>query len=230
MVSALRSAARILLLAFVGGTCALATHAAAAPAPTLFKLTVAGTAQQQWTYTAAPVTEGACTRIETSEGMRSASFRTSRPVIVRISGGKVLPVTIRGIRGTVTLGGANTTDTRCGSTGTTRTSDCAQTQRAFTGATLTAVSRKPGYLSVNPIANVQLARTDCPIEPPDVIGRPLGPAPKVLRMPQEVLRERKLESITLRASPSRETSFGSPEKGRLQETSEWRFTFVRVRG
>ena len=37
------------------------------------------------------------------------TFRTKKPVTVRLAGGRVLPVVIRGIAGTVTLGGANTT-------------------------------------------------------------------------------------------------------------------------
>jgi hypothetical protein len=49
-------------------------------------------------------------------------------------------------------------------------------------------------------------------------------------MPREVLVERRLVLITLRSSPTQEVRFGSPEKGRLEETSEWQFAFVRVRG
>lgn len=226
----MRLAGRTLVLVVVGAVCAWAAHASAAPAPTSFKLTITGTAHQVWTYTAAPVTDGACTRTVTSEGIRSASFRTNSPILVRISGGRVLPAAVRNIRGTVTLGGANTIETHCGSGGNTQTSDCAQTRRTFAGATTGTRSPKRGYLSVNPIANVELARADCPVEPAGVQRRPLGPAPKLLRMPKEVLRERKLVLITLRTSPSQQVTFGFPEKGRLEETSEWRFTFVRVRG
>lgn len=230
MVSTLRSAGRSLVLAFLCATCALAAHASAAPAPTLFKLTITGTANQQWTYTATPATEGGCTRTETSEGVRSATFRTSRAIVVRIAGGKVLPKTVRGIRGTVTLSGANTIETRCGAGGTTQTADCAQTRRTFTGATAKMVSRTMGSLSLEPIANVRLARADCPLEPPDVVRRPVGPTPQALHLPEEVRKERKLSRITLSVSPSRRTTFGMPEVGRLEESSVWRFTFVRIRG
>jgi hypothetical protein len=230
MVRSLRAGGWSLALAFVGGTCALAAHASAAPAPTLFKLTVSGTAQQQWTYSAAPVPEGACARTETSEGIRSATFRTTRAIMVRISHGKVLPATVRGIRGTITLGGANTTDTRCGDAGTTRTADCAQTRRTFTGATLKVASPKARTIAVQPVANARISRADCPVEPAGVIRRPIGPTPTVLQMPPAVLNEHKVSRITLRASPTRQTTFGSPEQGRLEETSEWQFTFVRVRG
>ena len=229
MALVLRLGRRSLLLALVGNTCALAAHASAAPAPTLFKLTISGTAQQEWTYTAAPVTENGCTRTETSEGIRSASFRTGRPITVRILRGKVLPVTIRGIRGSVTLGGANTTDERCGAGGTTNTADCAQTRRAFSGATLKARSTRPGVLSVDPIANVRLPSSDCPVEPLEVIRGPLGPAPKLLRLPGQVLTEQKLARITVESRPSQQTTFGFPRRGRLEERAEWTLTFVRVR-
>jgi hypothetical protein len=225
-----RLGGRSLVTAFVAGACVLAAHASAAPAPTLFKLTVTGTAQGQWTYTPAPVMDGACTRTQTSEGIRSASFRTSRPIVVRIFAGKVLPVTLRGIRGTVTLGGANRIDTRCGAGGTTQTADCAQTRRPFTAAKLRIASRTPGSLFVNPITNVRLARADCPLEPPAVIRRPLGPTPTTLRLPRQALREDRLSRITLTVSPTHQTRFGAPEQGQLDESSEVHFIFVRIGG
>jgi hypothetical protein len=223
---------RSLVIASAVGACALGAQASAAPAPTLFRLTVTGTAQAEWTYAAAPVTEGACTRTTTSEGIRSASFRTAKPIVVRISGGKVLPATLRGIRGTVTLQGANTTDTRCSGSGggSSQIADCAQTRRSFTGATLRIVSSGRGSLSLEPIGNVRLAVASCPLEPPVVIHRPLGPTPKALRLPREVLHENTLARITLSASPTLQTRFGSPEQGRLGETSELHFAFVRIRG
>lgn len=229
-VLALRLGRRSLLLALVGSTCVLASHASAAPAPTLFKLTIFGTAHQEWTYSAAPVTENGCTRTETSEGIRSASFRTGRPITVRILRGKVLPVTIGGIRGTVSLGGANTTDERCGAGGVTKTADCAPTRRAFSQARLKARSTRPGVVSVDPVANLRLRSSDCPVEPTAVIRRPLGPIPKLLGLPREVLREDKLARITVVSRPRQRTTFGSPERGRLEESAEWMLTFVRIRG
>ena len=96
----------------------MAARASAAPAPTLFHLKVVGTAHQEWSFTAAPVAEGACRRTETSEGIREVKFRTKKPVTVRLEGGRVLPVVVGGIAGTVTLGGSNTTERICGGTGT----------------------------------------------------------------------------------------------------------------
>jgi hypothetical protein len=218
------------LLVLLGPLCLAAAHASAAPKPTLFKLTMVGTAHQEWTYSAAPVAEGQCTRTETSEGIRSATFRTKVPVRVRISGGKVLPVTVGGIGGTVTLGGANTTDERCGESGSAKVADCAQTRRSFAGASLRASSPRPGELSLSQVANVRLQRADCPLEPVDVGRRPLGPPAKLLRLPKEALMERKLTRITLRAIRTRRTTYGPPEGGRLEESVEWSLTFVRVAG
>jgi hypothetical protein len=217
-------------LVLLGPLCLAAAHASAAPTPTRFKLSIVGTAHQEWTYSAAPVAESGCTRTETSEGIRSATFRTKVPVTVRISGGKVLPVTIGGIRGTVTLGGANTTDERCGESGSSKVADCAQTRRSFAGAKVKASSPRPGVLSLSQVTNVSLERADCPLEPADVRSRPLGPVAKLPRLPKEALTERKLARIALRATRSRRTTYGAPEGGRLEETVEWSLTFVRVAG
>ena len=145
--------------------CGVAAHASAAPAPTLFRLTVVGTAHEEWTFSAAPVAEGDCRRTDTSEGIRDVTFRTKTPVTVRIAAGRVLPVVIRGLTGTVTLGGANTTERVCGTTGTTQTADCAQTKRQFTGGTVRAESPQPGVLALKSIGNVHLTKADCPREP-----------------------------------------------------------------
>jgi len=162
------------LLGLLGVACVVAAHASAAPAPTLFRLTIVGTAHQEWSVTAAAVVTGDCRRTETSAGTRTAAFRTRAPVVVRIAGGRVLPVEVRGILGEVTLVGANTTEEVCGGKGTSKIDDCARTRRAFTGATVHAASPRPGVVAFEGIANVRLATTDCPLEPADVRHRPLG--------------------------------------------------------
>jgi hypothetical protein len=230
MVKPLRLGRGSLALAFVGSTCALAAHASAAPMPALFKLTVTGTAHQKWNYSAAPVTDGACTRKESSEGVRSVTFRTKNAVTVRIASGKVLPVKVGGIRGTITLGGANTTDEHCGDGGTSKTTDCALTRRTFTGADLKAERVQRGTLTVTPIWNIRLTRANCPLEPLDVVNRPLGPPPKPLRLPKEAMHERKLARLTVHASRKQRTRFGSPEAGSLEEDVAWTLTFVRLQG
>jgi hypothetical protein len=217
------------LLGLVGVACVGAAHASSAPAPTLFRLTIVGTAHQEWSFTAAPIETGDCVRTETSEGIRTARFRTRAPVVVRLSGGRVLPVDVRGIAGTVTLGGANRTDETCGDGGSTgQIADCAQTKRAFTGARVHAVSPRPGVVTLNGIANVRLATAACPREPPDVRRRPLGPPLNLVRLPREALTEQRLARITVRASRSQHKVYGSPEKGTLDESGEWTLTFVRV--
>ena len=216
------------LLCLVGVTCSAAAHASAAPAPSLFRLTIVGTAHQEWSVTAAPVVSGDCRRTETSEGIRSATFRTRAPVIVRVAGGRVLPVDVRGILGKVTLAGSNTTEETCGEAGTSKIADCVQTTRSFTGATVHAASPRPGVAVFKGIANVRLATADCPFEPANVRRRPLGPPLNLVRLPKETLLEQKLASISLRATRNRRKVYGSPEQGRLVERVEWTLKFVRV--
>ncbi len=216
------------LLGLAGVACVVAAHASAAPTPTLFRLTIVGTVHQEWSFTAAPVATGNCRRTETSEGIRTARFRTRAPVVVRLAGGRVLPADVRGIAGTVTLGGANTTKDTCDGS-TDHTADCAQTKRAFTGASVHAVSTRPGVVTLNRIANVRLATADCPLEPPDVRIHPLGPAPNLVRLPSEALTERRVARINLRVSRTQHKVYGSPERGTLDESAEWTLTFVRVK-
>jgi hypothetical protein len=208
----------------------VAAHASASSGPTRFRLTIVGTVDQEWTFTAAPVVSGDCRRTETSEGIRSVSFRTTVPVTVRLAAGRVLPVDVRRIAGTVTLAGANTTEEICGGVGTSKIADCAQTRRSFTGARVHAASPRRGFISLNRIANVRLATADCPREPPDVMRRPLGPALNSLRLPKAALMERRLAGINLHASRTQRTNYGLPEKGRLVESAGWTLTFVRVKG
>jgi hypothetical protein len=208
--------------------CSVAAHASAAPAPTLFRLTIVGTTHQQWTVTTAPAVTGECRSTETSEGIRTATFRTRAPIVVRVTGGRVLPVDVRGILGNVTLGGANTTDEVCGEVGTSNTADCAQTRRAFTGATVHVTSSRPGVMVVAGVANVRLATADCPREPTDVRSRPLGAPLNLVNLPKEALMEAKLARINLRTTRNRRKVYGSPEQGSLVETIEWTLRFVRV--
>jgi len=215
-------------LALVAIACGAAAHASAAPAPTLFRLTIVGTAHEEWSFAAAPVPDGACRRTETSEGIRDVKFRTKKPVIVRLSGGRVLPVVVAGLTGTVTLGGANTTERTCGTSGTRQTADCAETKRSFAGATLRAASPKPGVLALKGIANIRLATADCPTEPAEVIMRPLGPPPKLLRLPKAALTERRVGRLTVGATRTQRKTYGAPESGHLDERSEWSLRFDRV--
>jgi hypothetical protein len=218
------------LLSLLGVACVVAAHASAAPKPTLFRLTIVGIAHQEWTFTAAPVASGECRRTETSEGIRTVSFRTTVPVTVRMAAARLLPVDVRRIAGTVTLAGANTTEEICGGAGTSKIADCAQTRRTFTGASVHAASPRRGFITLNRIANVRLATADCPREPAEVLRRPLGPALNLLRLPNAALREGRLARINLQASRTQRTNYGLPLKGRLVESVSWTLTFVRAKG
>jgi hypothetical protein len=216
------------LLGLLAASCVLAAGAQAAPAPTRFRVTLVGTAQQSWAHTSAPVEDGICRRIEKSEGIRSATFRTRRPIVVRFLGGRVLPVDLRGLAGTVTLGGANTKDEICGGVGSSAISDCAQTKRSFAGARARIASPRPGVLALEVVRNVRLEVSDCPREPAEVVRRPLGPAPGPLRLPKLALTEQRLKRLTLRGSRTQRKVYASPEEGQLEERAEWTLTFVRL--
>jgi hypothetical protein len=213
----------------VGSGCLLSAQAPAAPNPATFELTIRATAFHQWTHTAAPVVTGACTRTETSEGIRTTQFRTLTPARVRLVSGRVLATQIRSLTGTVTLAGANTTDERCGNEGTGKIADCVRTRRSFSNARVSLSSPRPGYVDIGVPRNVALRRSDCPIEPDAVRRRPLGPEVSVLRLPDEVLTQQRVVRITLRASRERRTDYLQPEDGSLLARSEWHLTFVRVK-
>jgi len=216
------------LLGLLGVACVVAAQASAAPAPTLFRLTIVGTAHQEWSVTSAPVDTDGCRRTVTSEGTRTATFRTGTAVIVRVVAGRVLPVDVHGILGKVTLVGANTTDEVCGGTPKSKTADCAPTTRAFTGGTVHAASSRPGIVAFNGIENVRLAAADCPLEPADVRRRPLGPPLNLVRLPKETLIEKKLAGVNLHATRTRRKVYGTPEQGHLVETVDWKIKFVRA--
>ena len=212
----------------VGIVSVLAAHASASPAPTLFRVTIAGTAHEEWSVAAAPVVSANCRRTETSEGIRTATFRTRVPIVVRVVGGRLLPVDVRGIVGNVTLAGANTTDEVCGVDGTSKIADCAQTKRAFSGATVHIESPRPGVALVKAITHVRLPVADCPLEPVDVRLRPLGPPLNLVQLPKQTLMEQKLARINVHTTRKRENTYSSPEQGRLVETVSWTLKFVRV--
>jgi len=147
---------------------------------------------------------------------------------VRVLGGRLLPVDVRGILGKVTLAGANTTDEVCGVDGSSKIADCAQTTRAFSMAAVHVESPRPGVAALKAITHVRLPVADCPREPVDVRRRPLGPPLNLVQLPKEALMEQKLASIDLRVTRKRQKTYGSPEQGRLVETVEWTLKFVRV--
>jgi hypothetical protein len=217
------------LLGLIGLASVFAANASAAPAPALFKLSISGTANQQWSYTTAPKQSGNCSRTDMSEGIRSVQFRTKAASLVRLVGGRVLLADVRSLTGTVTLVGANTMDERCGDVGTGRIADCVRTTRSFSGGKLRVSSPRPGLLQLGAVRDIRLRDSDCPVEPAAVKRRPLGPELSALRLPEEVLGQARVTRITMRGSRSRTAAYEAPEAGSLKERGEWRLTFVRVK-
>jgi hypothetical protein len=225
----LRRPASIWGLGLIAIACSSAAHASAMPAPVLFHLSITGTASHQWTHRGAPEETGSCTRTVTSEGIRRTQFRTTKPVPVRLVGGRVLTTDVRRLSGTVTLAGANTIDERCGDQGTGQVADCVRTKRSFAGGKARVSSPRRGKIELGPVRSVRLRESDCPLEPAVVKSRPLGPNLGVLSLPDKALKEARVARITMRASRSRRIIFALPEEGNLREQTEWRLTFVRVK-
>jgi hypothetical protein len=214
------------LLGSIGAGCMLAAGASAAPTPTLFRLTLAGTARATWTYTGAPSDDGSCETTETSEGTRTAKFRSAE-VVVRIAGGRVLPTDLGGVAGTVSTVGSNSTERTCGGVGRATIADCVASKRSFVGAKVRVEGSREA-LAIGAIRNLRLRRAICPFEPPQVESRPVGPVPSPLRLPARTLTNGRIARLTLQASATRRTTFASPEAGQLDERSDWTLTFVRV--
>jgi hypothetical protein len=215
------------LLTLIGVACLAAAGADAAPAPLRFAVSVTGTAHDVWNFTGAPTAEGDCERTVQSEGIRDSRFKTTRPTVVRLTGGRVLATTLRNFAGTVTLGGANTTSVTCGGEGTQTIADCARTRRSFRSGTVGARSARPGSVTLGPV-RATLRRSNCPLEPADVRRLPLGAIPGPLRISTKSLANPRFARITVRVSASRRTNYGPLEQGTLQQRSSWRVTLIRL--
>ena len=220
---------RLILLAALAVTCAVAVRAEAARTPALFKLSISGTAHAEWDHTGAPAPFEGCERTVRTEGIRDVRFKTRSPALVRVQNGRLSAATVRGLTGTVTLGGANTTTDVC-STGEGRQAiaDCARTTRAFRTATVAFVGDRRGVLTLRPVRNARLGVSTCPREPAEVVAAPLGPVPGPLHFSTAALADEGIARIMLRASKTRRVTYGSPQSGRLEHRSAWRITLVRV--
>jgi hypothetical protein len=216
------------MLVLLVATCALAAHASAAPAPALFKLSIAGTAHGQWDHTGVPTQFQGCDRTVRSEGIRDVRFRTTRPALVRVIDGRLSAATVRGLTGTVKLGGANTTTDECATgQGRQAIADCVQTKRGFRSATIAVVGGR-GTLTLRPVRNTRLRTSTCPREPVDVVRSPLGPLPTSLRFSPGALADHGVARLTLTASKTRTVDYGPIESGRLDHRSAWKITLERV--
>jgi hypothetical protein len=191
-------------------------------------LTVSGTVSAQWDHTGAPTPEGDCTRTLRTEGIRGVRFK-SRPTRVRIVDGRLRAVDVRGIRGTVTLAGAETTDTKCpDGTGSSQIADCATTRRSLTGGALRLRSPARGRLAFGPVRGARLSVSDCPNEIAAVRRSPAGSSPGTIRLPIDKLSHPRTRVVTTRVSFRQNDPFSAPEEGALQQRIVWTLTFTRV--
>ena len=170
--------------------CLAAAHASASPAPMLFKLSIVATAHAEWDHTRAPVPAGACNRTVRAEGIRDVRFRSTRPAIARVAGGRVLATTLHGLTGIITLAGANTVTDVCGAERQEAIQDCATTTRSFARGTIALVGDRAGSLALRPVRNVRLRVSNCPLEPVQVVRAPVGPIHSPLKLSTATLRMR----------------------------------------
>jgi hypothetical protein len=216
------------LLSCIGAACLAAAGASAAARADLFVLTLAGTASEQWDHTGAPTPENECSKTERTEGLGSIRFR-SRPTRVRIADGRLIGVDLRGLRGTVTLGGAETTETTCpGGGGSAEIRDCVTSVRRFAGAAVRLSSPARGRLAFGAVRGVRLARVDCPDEIAAVLRAPAGPSPNPIRLPLDKLTNPRSRSVVIRVSGRREVPIAAPEAGSVKQGAAWTLTFTRV--
>ena len=191
-------------------------------------LTVSGTVSAVWDHTGAPTADGDCTRTFRTEGIRSVRFK-SRPTRVRLVNGRMQAVVVRGLRGTVTLAGAETTDRKCpDGTGSSQVADCINSRRSLAGGTLRLSSPSRGRLAFGPVRGARLAVADCPNEIAPVRQAPAGPSPAVIGLPVDKLSHPRTRTVTSRVSFRRNDSFAAPEQGALQQRVVWTLTFTRV--
>jgi hypothetical protein len=216
------------LLTLIGVTSFSAAGADAAPAPAFFKLTVIGTAHAEWDHTGAPAASGDCERTLRSEGFRDVRFRTAKPALIRVVGGRVLAGTVRGLTGRVVLAGANTVSDVCGMEMKQAIQDCVTTRRTFRAGRMGVLSMRAGSVTFRSVRNVRLRTATCPQEPAEVVRAPLGPIPGPLRISTTVLANDRVPRITLTASASRRVHYGPLEQGTLKHRSAWKLTLVRV--
>jgi hypothetical protein len=212
----------------MGAASLVAAGASAAPGTDLFVLTLTGTASAEWNHTGAPTPDSDCTRTEQTEGIRRVRFR-SRPTRVKIANGRLIAVDLRGVRGTVTLGGAETTETMCpGGGGSAVIRDCITSVRSFAGAGVRLSSPARASLAFGAVRGVRLARVDCPDEVTAVLRAPAGPSPNAIRLPVDKLTNPRSKGVVVRVSGRRQVPFVPPEAGSVEQRAVWTLTFRRI--
>jgi hypothetical protein len=208
--------------------CFAAGGADAAPAPQLFRLTISATTVAAFDHTGASVAHVDCESSLRAVGVRTAVFRSARPLLVRFVDGRLQPIVLRRLRGTVKLSGANTGNEVCASGGETHRPElCSRTTRTFENARVLFRSTAPGSISIA-TPHVALHRSRCPREPNEVAALPLGQAPGPIHVSQALLDNSRIKRITLTARASRTKHYGDPEAGILREQTAWKLTLVRT--
>jgi hypothetical protein len=213
-------------LGVIGIACFAAGAVDAAPTPQVFALTISVTAFADFDHTTAPIQRLDCETSSRAKGVRTVTFRSSRPTLVRFVGGRLQAVVAGGLKGTVKLSGTNTSNRLCSGEETHTPQSCAKTTRSFKNAHAAFSSAAAGSITIRP-PRVSLRRSSCPEEPDDVVAFPLGPAPGPLHVALATLTNPRISRLTLRASARRTKNYGSPEDGVVQQRTAWKLTFVR---
>jgi hypothetical protein len=209
--------------------CFTASAVDAAPAPQVFALTISVTALADFDHTTAPIQKLDCETSSRAKGLRTVTFRSSRPTLVRFVGGRLRPVVAGDLTGSVMLSGTNTSNRVCGGEVTHTPQSCAKTTRIFKTGRVAFSSVAAGSITVRP-PRVALIRGECPEEPDDVVALPLGPAPGPLHISPATLTSSRFSRLTLTASARRTKHYGSPEAGTVEQHTAWKLTLVRRRG
>jgi hypothetical protein len=190
--------------------------------PRLFRLTIRATSTANFDHTD-------CNASLRAVGVRTATFRSSRPTLVRFEGGRLRAVVMRGLTGTVNLSGTNTQYVFCtgGGTPTPAPEPCANTTRTFASGRVSLSSSAAGSITTQP-PRLVWQRIPCPHEPDEVVALPLGIAPGRLHISVATLTSSRTTRITLTATARRTKNYGSPDSGFLLQHTAWRLTFVRT--
>jgi hypothetical protein len=221
------SALRLLLLTIALAASGSAAHASAAGSPDVFRLTLTGTATATWDYTSAPLARLECETSQRSVGRRTATFRSTRALLVRFRGGRLETVVAPTLGGTVTLTGTNTQVQNCAGLRTTTPESCTKSTRHFANGRATLSASGSGRIRISSI-RVSLQRAQCPREPDDAVASPLGPPPRP-RISTRALADDGVGRITLTASATHRKNYGAPEAGTIEQHAVWKLTLVRVR-
>jgi hypothetical protein len=210
------------VLGVIGSACFAAAGAAAdaAPGTQVFALTISATLRANFDRTD-------CDAASRAAGVRTATFRSSRPALVRFVGGRIQTVVVGGLTGAVKLSGTNTQSVVCGGTTPSEPQPCPTTTRRFANARVALSSAGAGSITVRP-PRVALGRARCPAEPHDFAVLPLGPAPGPLHLSVATLSSSRTSRITLTASARRTKNYASPEAGFVRQRAAWKFTFARI--